>query len=29
MWPISTPVNSPMNDDEGLLDEIELPVEAA
>jgi putative SOS response-associated peptidase YedK len=29
MWPISTRVNSPMNDDEGLLDEIELPVEAA
>src|SRR6266496_4115699 len=29
MWPISTRVNSPMNDDEHLLDGIELPVEAA
>jgi putative SOS response-associated peptidase YedK len=29
MWPISTRVNSPINDDEDLLDEIELPVEAA
>jgi hypothetical protein len=29
MWPISTRVNSPMNDDEHLLDEIELPVESA
>ena len=24
MWPISTRVNSPMNDDEHLLDEVEL-----
>ena len=29
MWPISTRVNSPMNDDEALLDEIELGSEAA
>ncbi len=29
MWPISTRVNSPSNDDEGLLDEVELPGEAA
>jgi putative SOS response-associated peptidase YedK len=25
MWPISTRVNSPSNDDEHLLDEIQLP----
>jgi putative SOS response-associated peptidase YedK len=29
MWPISTRVNSPINDDEHLLDEIELRAEAA
>jgi hypothetical protein len=29
MWPISTRVNSPMNDDEHLPDEIDLPAEAA
>jgi hypothetical protein len=29
MWPISPRVNSPMNDDEGLLEEIAPPVEAA
>ena len=29
MWPISTRVNSPMNDDESLLKEVELPKEAA
>jgi putative SOS response-associated peptidase YedK len=29
MWPISTRVNSPMNDDEHLLDEITLPGAAA
>lgn len=28
MWPISTRVNSPMNDDERLLDEIKLPAYA-
>jgi putative SOS response-associated peptidase YedK len=27
MWPISTRVNSPSNDDEHLLDEIELAKE--
>jgi putative SOS response-associated peptidase YedK len=29
MWPISTRVNSPMNDDEHLRDKIGLPAEAA
>jgi hypothetical protein len=29
MWPIFTRVTSPMNDDEHLLDEIDLPTEAA
>jgi hypothetical protein len=29
MWPISTRLNSPMNDDEALLEEIRLPVENA
>jgi putative SOS response-associated peptidase YedK len=29
MWPISTRVNSPKNDDEHLLDEIELAEDAA
>jgi putative SOS response-associated peptidase YedK len=28
MWPISTRVNSPLNDDQDLLDEVELPAEA-
>jgi putative SOS response-associated peptidase YedK len=28
MWPISTRVNSPMNDEENLLDEIKLPAYA-
>jgi putative SOS response-associated peptidase YedK len=29
MWPISTRVNSTLNDDEHLLDEIDLSTEAA
>jgi hypothetical protein len=29
MWPISKRVNSPQNDDEDLLTEIQLPPEAA
>jgi hypothetical protein len=29
MWSISTRVNSPINDDEHLLDQIDLPAQAA
>jgi hypothetical protein len=29
MWPISTRLNSPMNDEAALLEEIKLPVEDA